>query len=516
MSRKLIALDTTFRDGDQTPKAGVTSIQDALKAVIAISKLGVTYLELGFADSHNGNQHLIQQALTLKLPVKIAAFGRTHPNDVKNILALGVPVGVLVGKTRFRDVSKSLKEDPVAYLQKINDFIKILVNAGIEVIFDAEHAFDAWLNDDRNYAGKILLTALEAGANWVVLCDTNGGVNYERTKQVITEVSKLIPLDRLGVHFHNDRGRAVALSELAWRLGINHIQGTIGIIGERTGNASLAALIANLVCEKQEINNISLTQLKGFCSAYQLVCQALNITPNPFEPWVGKDAFASESGMHVDGHTKDPGSYFHADPEIVGNKARIGLSGKSGAANLIKIAKEMGLIIPKETAKKLMLDLKPLMAKGKDLGLAPASLYLWLLAKLNRLPSLPKFKKMRVWDEKIGKQAIQSEASLDITVDGKKMLVNAEGDGAVDALNQALRKILLPNFPFLKKVRLIDFRPEIFHLELGTAAKVRIIATFTDSEETWIVMGVNEDFLEASWEALLDAYLYRIVKEEEK
>lgn len=516
MERELILLDTTFRDGAQRIRAEITNIQDSLKAITAISELGVTYFELeGFANSHNGTQQLIQQALGLGLKARIAAFGRTCPDDVENIIKLGIPVGVLVGKTRLQDVKKSLGKDPKVYLQTIKDLIRTLVDASLEVIFDAEHLFQAWLNDDRDYACQILFTALEAGASWIVLCDTNGGTNLKQAEQVINGVSKIIPLNHLGVHFHNDRGRAITLSELAWDLGINHIQGTIGTIGERTGNASIASFLTNLILEKRGVDNILPTQLKKLYLTYHLVCQALNITPNPSEPWVGENAFASEAGMHVDGHAKDPGSYFHADPEIVGNKTIIGLSGKSGAANLVKVAKKMNLIIPKKKARELMLDLKPLMAKGKNLGLAPASLYLWLLAKLNRLPSLPKFKKMRVLDEKIGNQAISSEASLKIIVNNKEILIIAEGDGGVDALNQSLRKALLPDFPFLKKVKLVDFRPEIFHIELGTAAKVRITATFTDEQESWTVMGVNADSLEASWEALWDAYLYRIVKEEE-
>lgn len=516
MKRNLVILDTTFRDGAQRIGAEVTNIADALKAIAAISELGVSYLELGFANSHNGAQELIRQALDLGLKAKIAAFGRTHPDDVKNIIRLGVPVGVLVGKTRLRDVRESLRKDPKVYLQIIKDSIKTLVEAGLEVIFDAEHAFAGCLNDDRDYAHQVLLTAFEAGASWIVLCDTNGGINFKQAEQVITEVSEIILLDRLGVHFHNDRGRAVALSELAWELGLSHIQGTIGTIGERTGNAAITTFLPNLVLEERGVNNFLPDSLQKFCSVYLLACQALNIKPNPFEPWVGKNAFATEAGMHADGHDKDPGSYFHIKPEVVGNKEKTGLSEKSGTTSLLKIARELGLSVPRAGAKELMANLKLLIGQGKNLGLAPASLYLWLLEKLEKLPPLPKFEKMRVWDEKIGSQAIRSEASLKIIVKGKEALVNAEGEGGVDALNRALRKALLPDFSFLEKVRLTDFRPEIFHLELGTAAKVRIIATFTDGEETWTVMGVNADSLEAGWEALWDAYCYRIVKEEEK
>lgn len=517
MERELILLDTTFRDGAQRIRAEITNIQDSLKAITAISELGVTYFELeGFANSHNGTQQLIQQALGLGLKARIAAFGRTCPDDVENIIKLGIPVGVLVGKTRLQDVKKSLGKDPKVYLQTIKDLIRTLVDASLEVIFDAEHLFQAWLNDDRDYACQILFTALEAGASWIVLCDTNGGTNLKQAEQVINGVSKIIPLNHLGVHFHNDRGRAITLSELAWDLGINHIQGTIGTIGERTGNASIASFLTNLILEKRGVDNILPTQLKKLYFTYHLVCQALNITPNPSEPWVGENAFASEAGMHVDGQIKDPGSYLHADPAVVGNKEIIGLSEKSGASSLVKVAKEIGLTIPKLKARELMAVLKPLIGQGKNLGLAPASLYLWLLARLEKLPPLPKFKKMRVWDEKIGRQAIQSEASLKIVVNSKEKLVNAEGQGQVDALNQALRKALLPDFPFLETVKLIDFQLKIFHLELGTAAKVRIIASFTDDKETWIAMGVNEDFLEASWEALWDAYCYKIVKEKKK
>ncbi|MDD5291068.1 MAG: alpha-isopropylmalate synthase regulatory domain-containing protein [Patescibacteria group bacterium] len=516
MKKNLVVLDTTFRDGAQRIWAKITNIKDVLKAATAISELGVSYLELGFANSRRASRRLIQEALKLGLKAKIAAFGRTHPEDVKNIIKLGVPVGVLVGKTRRRDVEKSLKQNPDDYLQTIRDSIRTLVEAGLEVIFDAEHAFDAWLNGDRDYAEKVLLAATEAGATWIVLCDTNGGINFLEVTQVITEVSKIIPLDRLGVHFHDDRRRASALSELAWELGINHIQGTIGTIGERVGNAPITTFLPDLVWEEQGLNNFPLNSLQNLCSIYVLVCRALNIKPNPFEPWVGENAFATKAGMHTDGHEKDPGSYFHAPPKFVGNKERTELAEGSGASNLVTVAKEFGLTIARGLAKKFMDEFNQLCDEGKDLGQARASFYLWLLGKLGELPPLPKFKKWRTWDEKIGRQAIQSEASLTITVAEEKILVNAEGAGGVDGLNQALRRALLPYFPFLEEVRLADFRPEIFNFELDTAAKVRVIATFTDEKESWTVMGVNADFLEAAWEALWDAYCYRIVKEKEK
>jgi len=516
MGRNLVVLDTTFRDGAQSIRAKITSISDALKAITAISELGVSYLELVFADSHNGTQKLVRQALALGLKAKIAAFGRTNPNDVKNIIKLGVPVGVLVGKTRRRDVEESLKQNPEDYLQVIKNSIRTLVDAGLEVIFDAEHAFDAWLNGDKDYARKILLAAAEAGARWIVLCDTNGGMNFRQAEQAITEVSKIIPLDRLGVHFHNDRGRASSLSELAWNLGISHIQGTIGTIGERTGNAAITTFLPNLISEKRGVNNFPPNSLKKLCSVYLLVCQALNIKPNPSEPWVGENAFATKVGMHSDGLTRDPGSYFHAHPKFVGNKKRTELGKGSGASTLVQVAKELGLVITKEIAKEFMDDFNRLCDEGKDLGQARASFYLWLLGKLGKLPPLPKFEEMYIWDKKIGQQAIKSKANLTIVVNGKEIQVEAGGEGPVDALNQALRKILLPDFSFLKEVRLADFRPEIFHLELGTAAKVRITATFTNGEECWTVIGVNADFLEAAWGALWDAYCYRITKEEEK
>ncbi|MDD5071475.1 MAG: alpha-isopropylmalate synthase regulatory domain-containing protein [Patescibacteria group bacterium] len=515
MKRNLVVFDTTFRDGEQGIGVKITDIKDVLRAIAAISELGASYLELGFADSNNGTKLLIEQALKLDLRAKIAVFGRTCPDDVENIIKLGVPVGVLVGKTRLRDVKKSLlEEDREIYLQAVKDSIKRLLEAGQEAIFDAEHAFDAWLNDDGDYARKILLAALEAGASWVVLCDTNGGINFCQAKRVIAEVAEIIPLGRLGVHFHNDRGRASALSELAWELGVSHIQGTVGTIGERTGNAAITTFLPNLVRENQGVDNFPLDSLQNLCSVYLLACRALNIKPNPFEPWVGKYAFATKAGMHTDGQAKDPGSYFHASPEFAGNKERTEMAKGSGASTLVQTAKELGLVIAKKAAKEIMADFNRLCDEGKDLGQARASLYLWLLEKLEKLPPLPEFQRMRVWDEKIGLRPIQSEASLKIVIGGKELLDNAEGEGGVDALNQALRKALLPDFPFLEGIKLIDFLPEIFRLELGTAAKVRVTAVFADSKESWTVMGVNANFLEAAWEALWDAYCYRIAKEE--
>ena len=503
-------LDSTFRDGVQQEDAEITSTDDALESIKALDQLGLTWLELGFASSSQLARDRIKAALKLDLKTKIAAFGRTHTHDVNLLLELKVPTAVLVAKSRLRDVTVSLGKTGDDNLQLITDCISQLVSRGVEVILDAEHFFQAFWEDDRDYALKVLTVALKAGANWLVLCDTNGKMNQQKFIEAINAVSQVIPIDKLGVHCHNDRGLAVANSQAAWQLGVRHIQGTCGGFGERVGNTDLFTIISNLYLEG-ELTNITPDNLLRFTESYILICDTFNIAPEKNRPYVGDSAFYTEAGMHQSGLERDSESYLHTDPKLFGNRRRTGLSDQSGKANLKTKAQELGLDIPSDILAIIAQKYQTLVDAGADFGMADASFFLFIKQELNELPKLFSFSRWQIYHEKKEGQPAQCEASLKITTSEGEHLFNADGDGPVNALDQALRKALTHIYPALSTVRLIDYKVNIVDSSRGSAAKVRVLIRFTDGQKTWTTMGVEEDINEASWEAIKNAYVYKIV-----
>jgi 2-isopropylmalate synthase len=507
----LVYKDTTFRDGLQGKGVDATDIQEVLRAIQAIDRLGVSYHEVGFAVANSGSRERIRQACEMSLSGKVAAFGRTHLDDVSAMIELKVPAGTLVGKTRRTDAEQALRLSPHDNLTLIGKSISALVEAGIEVIYDAEHAFQAFVEDDKAYALKTLEVAKSAGAKWIVLCDTNGKSTPGQIAAVLNMIAPHIPVSRLGIHTHNDRGRAVACAEAALSCGIGLVEGTIGGFGERTGNMDLCTFMANAFFD-HHVHSISASQLRQLTSVYFLVCDVLNLTPSSNMPWVGPDAFYTEAGMHQSGLTRQPGSYFHADPASVGNHSSVGVTGQSGKANIESKAAEFGVEVVSAELKQLAREHQVLVDEGGDFGLADASFHLWLLRQLGRVPEqLPTFLSFRAIIEKQAEGSVATEASLRLLIDGKPKLYNADGDGPVNALDEVLRRTLRRRFPELMHVRLGDFRVRIVDSGRGTAAKVRVRITFTDGTKTWTTMAVHENIIEASWNALWDGYLYKLI-----
>ncbi len=511
MSRRLVVKDTTFRDGVQGEQVEASDLKEALRAIRAIDGLGVAYHEVGFASASQAARERIKAAMELGLTGKVAAFGRTHPNDVQVILDLQVPVGVLVGKSRANDVFKVIRRQKLEdNLELIRRSISTLVESGIEAIYDAEHFFQAFFEDDREYVLLTLEAALATGACWLVLCDTNGKMTPEKIALAIREVKKKIPVERLGIHTHNDRGRAVANAEAAWQAGVCLIEGTIGGVGERTGNLNLCTIVPNLVLDYDALG-ISHEQLALLTSTNVLVCDVLNQPPRAHDPWVGASAFYTEAGMHESGLQRDCGNYWHADPASVGNHARVGVTDQSGKANLISKAKEFSIKIPDDQVGRIAAAHQALVDAGGDFGLAEASFYLWLLRQLKKLPHFFDFVSFRAIIEKQGSDPATTEASLRLKIGDEPQLHNADGDGPVNALDEVLRRTLRKRFPELLHVKLDDYKVRIVDAGRGTAAKVRVRIDFTDGQKTWSTMAVHENIIEASWEALLDGYTYKLV-----
>jgi len=510
MRRKLIIKDTTFRDGIQGEGVQTTELNGALLAIQAIDKLGVSYHEVGFATASKPTQERIKAACELKLNGKVAAFGRTHPNDVSAIISLGAPAGVLVGKTRAQDTVKAIHKTPEENLNLIKTSVSDLVSRGIEVIYDAEHFFQAFFEDDLIYALKTLSLAFKSGASWIVLCDTNGKMSPEKITEAILAVKKIIPLDHLGIHTHNDRGRALANAEAAFKAGVCLVEGTIGGIGERTGNLDLCSFIPNAALD-YNVDGINSEQLANMQKTYLLVCDVLNLPPKNNTPWVGSSAFYTEAGMHESASLRDHGNYWHADPSIVGNHRRVGVTDQSGKANLISKANELGIEIPNDQVGQIAEAHQKLVDDGGDFGLADASFHLFLLRELGRLPNFFEFVSFRAIIDKKVDCKVATETSLRMKIDGKPKLNNADGDGPINAFDNVLRRTLHKRYPRLLQVRLNDYEVRIVDASRGTAAKVRVRIEFTDGRKTWTTMAIHENIIEASWEALLDGYIYELV-----
>lgn len=510
MSRLFIK-DTTFRDGVQSEKVEAGNPKEVLRAIQAIDKLGVAYHEVGFALASEAIRNVIRAAMKLGLQGKVAAFGRTHADDVAAIQELKVPVAVLVGKTRLVDATEVIHQSSADdNLGLIRNSVGALVQAGLEVIFDAEHFFQAFFEDDQNHALNCLEEALAAGANWIVLCDTNGVMTPAKIMEAVNAVKERIPVGKLGIHTHNDRGRAVANAEAAWICGVKLIEGTIGGVGERTGNADLCTLIPNLVTD-YGASGVNPEQLARLTETFLLVSDILNVTPASDTPWVGASAFFTAAGMHQSGNNRKAGNYLHADPAIVGNRARVGVTDQSGMANLVSKAREFGIEIPADQIAQVASAFQELVDTGGGFGLADASFHLFLLRQLGELTVPFEFVEFKTTVTKKAGSPVSAQAIIRLMIHGEQKLDIADGDGPVHALDQVFRRMIKRRFPELLKVRLEDFHVRIIDAWRGTAARTRVRIEFTDGTKSWTTIGLGEDIIEASWEALLEGYTYKLV-----
>lgn len=508
---KMELFDTTFRDGLQEEGVDAKVLDQALLAIRAIDAMGVAYHEVGFAASNHAARERIRETMKLPLQGKVAAFGRTHDLDVDAILQLKVPVGVLVGKSRRNDAEKVIRKGAEINEGMIHDSVARLVHNGVEVIYDAEHFFQAFFEVDADYALRTLRSAACAGAHRIVLCDTNGKMTPCQIERAIREVAKTVPMHMLGIHCHNDRGRAVANTEAAWALGVRHIQGTFGGFGERVGNADLVTLIPNLVFD-HEATGVSADQLRKLTETHLLVCAVLNQSPNPKHPYVGTKAFYTETGMHQSGLDRDYGNYWHIDPALVGNMARVGVTNQSGRANIIAKAREIGISIPEEHIRRVTDSFMELISQGYDFNLADASFALTLLRLLGGFSEPFEFREYEVTSRSIAGHGTSTVAQLRLVLDEEPQLHSADGDGPVNAIDNVLRRTLRRKYPELMSVNLTDYRVGIFNIQRGSAAKVQVYTQFSDGKSFWNTVGAHDNIIEASWQAIVDGYRYKIWK----
>lgn len=519
MTRRIEIYDTTLRDGAQGEGISFSGVGKLLVAR-RLDEFGVDYIEGGYAASNPKDMEFFHAIAREPLKhARLAAFGSTRRAQVaveedagtRALIEAGTPVCTIFGKSWRLHVKEVLRTTEDENRAMIADTVRFLKSHGKEVIYDAEHFFDGY-QDSPEHALSTLRAAFEAGADRLVLCDTNGGTLPETVAARVREVQAAFPGARIGIHTHNDSELGVANSLAALQAGAVHVQGTINGFGERVGNANLVSVIPNLVlklgyaCMKED-------SLKHLKSVSQFVYEMANVRPNTKQAFVGDSAFAHKAGMHVDGVRKLASSFEHIDPESVGNQRRILISELSGASNVFLKAVEMGLDLDKNSpeVRKILHELEALEKKGYAFEAAEASFKLLIQKVLKAHKPFFDLRAYRVIVEKRrpGETSL-TEATVKLSVNGEVESTVGEGDGPVDALNDALRKALKRFYPAIKDVQLVDYQVRILDPEEGTGAKTRVLIESTDGKQSWGTVGVSANVIEASWEALVDSVEYKL------
>ena len=501
--------DTTLRDGTQREGLSL-SVEDKLKIAWALDELGVHYIEGGWPGSNPKDADFFARVKRAPLPhARIAAFGSTRRAEsrceadpsVLALVAAETPVVTLVGKSSVLHVQRVLETSRDENLRMIGDTVGFFRRLDREVVFDAEHFFDGWALDPE-YALATLGAAADAGAHWIVLCDTNGGTLPDAIRDVIRCVRERI-VAPLGIHAHNDAGIAVANALAAVQSGCTQVQGTINGYGERCGNVDLVPVIANLQLKLGRAV-LAPAQLRRLTQVSHVVAAIANLNPDAHAPYVGRSAFAHKGGIHVAAIAKLPESYQHIDPALVGNGLRVVVSEVAGRRNIRLRAEALGLDPDKR-------DRGPAADQGARAPRIPVRGRRWLVrdaAPSRRRPdTAPPFELLdfTVISEKRGGQRVAAQATVKLRVGDEMMHTAAEGDGPVNALDRALRKALVPHYPELDEVRLVDYKVRIVDEHLGTAAKPRCLIESARGAERWSTVGCSENIIEASWLALWDS-----------
>ncbi|MFO1040010.1 MAG: citramalate synthase [Geminicoccaceae bacterium] len=522
MTTRIHLYDTTLRDGAQTQ--GVTfSTDDKRRIAAALDRLGIDYIEGGWPGANPTDEAFFVEPPAFRRS-KLCAFGMTRragrsaANDpgLQPVIKAGAPVITLVGKTSARQVHGALGVDLDENLRMLGDSLEEAGRHADEAIFDAEHFFDGF-KEDPDYALACLDTALAANARWVVLCDTNGGTLPHEVASIVRKVATRVPPERLGIHTHNDTENAVANSLAAVREGARQIQGTLNGLGERCGNANLVSLIPTLVLKLGYDVGIDEGGLRQLTQLSRTFDEQLNRSPDRHAPYVGASAFAHKAGLHASAVARDPSFYEHVDPAVVGNSREVLVSDQAGRANLLQRFHEMGLEIePDAQATADLLSLiKEREAHGFAYDGAAASFEMLVRRSLGQVPDYFQLLSFRVIDERRhnarGDLVTMSEATCKLLVEGRRAFTVADGNGPVNALDQALRQALAPTFPSLRYLKLLDYKVRILTPEAGTAAVTRvIIESGDDAGRVWQTVGVSGNIIDASYNALLDSITYKL------
>jgi len=480
----------------------------------------VHYIEGGWPGANPKDTELFARARDLDLgEAKLVAFGSTRraglPPEkdpcLSALLAAGTPAVAVVGKSWTLHVDQVLRTSRKENLRMIADSVAFLKEREKEVIFDAEHFFDGFF-EDPEYALATLERAADAGADWLVLCDTNGGTLPWQVEETVREVRREFPHVPLGIHAHNDCELAVANTLVAVRAGVSLVQGTVNGYGERCGNANLCSVIPNLQL-KLGLEVLPKEKLRELTHLSYFVAELANLAPSPYQPYVGRAAFAHKGGIHVDALAKAPRSYRHIDPELVGNSDRVLVSELSGRTNILVKARELGETLSREEAARLLEEVKALEKKGFQFEAAEGSLSLLIRrARPDWRPPFELLDFLVLVEKRTGKE-ILSEATVKVRVGDEVIHTAAEGNGPVNALDRAIRKALIPFWPQLSHVRLTDYKVRILNGQAGTEATVRVLIVASDGRRQWATVGSSPNIIEASWQALADSLEFPLVND---
>ena len=515
--------DTTLRDGSQGEDIAF-SVEDKVRIAQKLDELGIHYIEGGWPGSNPKDLQFFQEIKSIPLSqTKMVAFGSTCragilPQNDPNIQALieaGTDTVTIFGKSWDIHPLEALNITLDQNLEIIYQSIRFIKERVSEVIFDAEHFFDGFKNNPQ-YAFSTLIAAQDAKADWIVLCDTNGGTFPYEVQSIINEVKKKIAVP-LGIHVHNDTEMAVANSILAVREGIGLVQGTINGYGERCGNANLCSIIPNLKL-KMGIDCITDSQLEKITEVSRFVSELANLPPHKFLPYVGESAFAHKGGVHVSAIRKSGVTYEHVQPEQVGNRQRVLISDLSGESNILFKAAEFKIDLESKDPKvrKILDTLKQLENQGFQFEGAEGSFEILIKKALGQHRKFFELLGFRVIVEKKEEEGPPlSEATIMVRVGDQVEHTAAVGNGPVNALDNAIRKALEKFYPELREVKLLDYKVRILSTKDGTAAQTRVLIESGDGASKWGTVGVSENIIQASWQALVDSIDYKLLKEEE-
>jgi 2-isopropylmalate synthase len=519
--KDVLIYDTTLRDGCQAEDISFT-LEDKLRIAEKLEELGVDYIEGGYPGSNPRDADFFKQVKKLKLNnTKVASFGTTRkpggkPSqdaNLKVLLEADTPVVTLVGKTWDLHVRDDLRISKKANLELIADSISYIKRRVDEVIFDAEHFFDGFRSNPE-HALECVRAAEEGGADWIVLCDTNGGRLPGEIREAVGRVRETVRTP-LGIHCHNDGELAVANTLAAVELGARQVQGTINGFGERCGNLNLCSVIPNLQL-KMGKQCVTPAQLKKLREVSHFFYELANINPNKRQPYVGDSAFAHKGGLHVSGVLKNRETYEHIAPELVGNRQRVLVSDLAGRSNIIYKGKEYGIDLTghDQAIHDVLRRTKELESQGYEFEAAEASFELLIQEALGRKKKNFRLIGFRVIDEKRKEgEPPLSEATIMVEVGGVMEHAAAMGNGPVNALDQALRRALTKFYPALQEIELLDYKVRVLSSGEGTGASVRVLIESGDGKSRWGTVGVSHNVIEASWQALVDSIDYKLYKD---
>jgi len=527
MPKNVEIYDTTLRDGAQLEGISLT-VDDKLRIAEQLDNLGVHYIEGGWPGANPKDVEFFERAkeeLTLKHS-RLVAFGSTRrvngdaQNDptLANLVAAGTSTVCIVGKSWDYHVTEALRTSLDEGIAMVADSIKFLKDQGLEVFFDAEHFFDGY-KANPEYALQVLEGAAAAGADCLVLCDTNGGSLPFQIEETVASVVKHLETP-VGVHLHNDTGCGVANAMAGVMAGATQVQGTINGYGERVGNCDLVPIIANLSL-KLGIETLPPDRIERLTSVAHHVAELVNFSSDPQQPYVGSGAFAHKAGLHVSAISRRPDAYEHIDPNLVGNGTRFLVSEMSGKSTIELRAQQLDLDIEGETLNEVVETLKDLEYRGYHFEAADASLELLLRAATGWEQDFFQLQSFsvnvghlsgsgsRAWNDVAVE--VDTEATVSIQVDGKIVEASGQGNGPVNALDSALRQAIGSRYPALENLRLTDYKVRVLETSKGTGAITRVLLDTTNGEKTWTTIGVSENIIEASWQALVDSIVYGLM-----